>query len=34
VSYTVSVKGTFNLDGDRGSKAQLLDLAKMAFQEV
>jgi hypothetical protein len=34
VSYTVSVEGTFNLDGDRGSKAQLLDLAKMAFQEV
>jgi hypothetical protein len=34
VSYTISVEGSFNLDGDRGSKAQLLDLAKMAFEEV
>jgi hypothetical protein len=33
-SYTVNVEGTFNLPGERGSKAQLLDLAKMAFQEV
>jgi hypothetical protein len=33
-SYTINVEGTFNLEGERGSKAQLLDLAKMAFQEV
>lgn len=34
VDYTVSVEGSFNLEGQRGSKTQLLDLAKMAFQEV
>ncbi|KAJ4004788.1 hypothetical protein NW752_009545 [Fusarium irregulare] len=34
VDYTVSVEGSFNLEGQRGSKSQLLDLAKMAFQEV
>jgi hypothetical protein len=28
VSYTVSVQGSFNPDGERGSKAQLLDLAR------
>jgi hypothetical protein len=33
-SYTVSVQGAFNPNGLRGTKAQLLELAKMAFQEV
>jgi hypothetical protein len=33
-SYTVSVEGSFNSAGERGNKEQLLELAKLAFQEV
>ena len=34
VSYTISVEGSFALAGERGDKAQLLELAKLGFQEV
>jgi len=34
VSYTISVEGSFALEGERGSKTQLLELAKMGFEEV
>lgn len=34
VSYTISVEGSFALDGQRGSKSQLLELAKLGFEEV
>jgi hypothetical protein len=34
VSYTVSVEGSFAAAGERANKEQLLELAKMAFQEV
>jgi hypothetical protein len=33
-SYTISVEGSFATDGERGSKAQLLELAKLGFEEV
>ena len=34
MSYTISVEGSFALAGERGDKAQLLELAKLGFQEV
>lgn len=33
-TITMQVEGSFNAGGDRGSKAQLLDLAKKAMQDV
>jgi hypothetical protein len=33
-SYTINVDGTFANPGEKGDKAQLLQLAKMAFEEV